>query len=78
MLISKNKLDGSSSNDLIEIIDLRYLKDENEKIIDNKSIFKGYHMNKRSWITIILDNSLNTSIIYEFIDNSYNLTTKKN
>lgn len=62
------------SEKTVEIIDLRYDKENIDKIIDNKSIFPGYHMNKKSWITIILDYSIDTEEIFELIDNSYNLS----
>ena len=55
------------------LLDLRYQKDEIDKIIDNKKIYPGYHMNKKSWITINLDNTVNINKIYKLIDNSYNL-----
>lgn len=61
-------------NKTIEIIDLRYKKEEIENIIDGKKIFPGYHMNKKSWITINLDNSVDTKTICNLIDNSYNLS----
>ena len=70
--VQKNKL-GIESEELIDIIDLRYQKDKNEEIIDNEKIFPGYHMNKKSWITIKLDNSMENNKIFELIDNSYNL-----
>lgn len=62
------------SNKVIEIIDLRYQKEKIESIIDNEKIFPGYHMNKKSWITIKLDNSVNRKTIYKLIDNSYNIS----
>ena len=34
-------------------------------------------MNKDNWITIKLDNSVKTEIIFELIDNSYNLSLEK-
>ena len=73
LAINRNKL-GFDSNEEVEIIDLRYQKDMVDDIIDNKSILKGYHMNKRSWITIILDGSININKIIELIDNSYELS----
>ncbi len=39
--------------------------------------FAGYHMNKKHWITIKLDGSVNINEIYELIDNSYNLSKNK-
>lgn len=71
--ISENKL-GLESDNQIEIIDLRYEKDKIGNILDNKKVFPGYHMNKKSWITMKLDNSLATSAIYDLIDNSYKLS----
>ena len=75
MVTKEKKLDIDSPN-LIEIIDLRYSKESIEKIIDNKKIYPGFHMNKKSWITIKLDNSVDTNFIYKLIDNSYNLAQK--
>ena len=71
--ISENKL-GLESDNQIEIIDLRYEKDKIGNILYNKKVFPGYHMNKKSWITMKLDNSLATSAIYDLIDNSYKLS----
>lgn len=73
LIIPENKL-GIKSDNSIEIIDLRYQKEKIENIVDNKKIFPGYHMNKKSWITIKLDNSLDTKTICDLIDNSYNLS----
>lgn len=76
LYIPKNRL-GIESDEMIEIIDLRYQKDKTKDIIDNKTIFPGYHMNKNSWITIMLDNSVEIKEIYDLIDNSYNLSISK-
>lgn len=76
-VIDKSKLSKKESGN-IEIINLRYQKDEVINIINDKNIFKGYHMNKDSWITICLDNSLDTKEIFDLIDNSYSLISKPN
>ena len=76
MSISKSKL-GIESNEEIEIIDLRYPKGKIEDIIDYQKIYPGYHMNKHSWITILLDDSINTKDLLSYIDNSYNLSLDK-
>ena len=57
-------------------MDLRYQKDSIQELIDNEKIYHGYHMNKKSWITIKLDNSVDKQKIFELIDNSYNLSTE--
>lgn len=72
LTVKKNKL-GFNSDELIEVLDLRYDKEHIDKIIDNKNIFPGYHMNKKSWITIILDGSMDNLELFKLIDNSYNI-----
>ena len=73
LTITKDKL-KLESEERIEVLDLRYQKGEVSNIIDNTRIFPGYHMNKDSWITIILDYSVSTKKMEELIDNSYNLS----
>ena len=73
MTISKRKL-GLDSDDMIEIIDIKHPIDRIEKIVDNVNIFKGYHMNKKHWITIILDNKIEDKLLFKLIDTSYILT----
>jgi len=36
----------------------------------------GYHMNKRHWNTIVVDNTLTAHQLKELIDHSYNLVSK--
>lgn len=76
LIIAENKI-GIDSDKIIEIIDLRYQKEQIKDLIDNQKIFPGYHMNKDSWITIKLDNSVKTEDIFELIDNSYSLSLEK-
>ena len=75
-IVPKSKI-GINSDELIEIIDLRYEKGMTEEIIDNIKVFPGYHMNKNSWITIKLDSSMTIKEIKDLIDNSYSLSLKK-
>lgn len=75
LFVEESKL-GIDSTKKIEIIDLRYQKETINEIIDNKKIYPGYHMNKKSWITIKMDNSVKTEKIFELIDNSYKLSFK--
>ena len=73
MIITKDKL-GDFEEKEIEVIDIRYDKGDIDKIIDNKNIFPGFHMNKNSWITIILDDNIDINYVKMLIDNSYDLS----
>ncbi|MBN2612391.1 MAG: MmcQ/YjbR family DNA-binding protein [Bacteroidales bacterium] len=41
------------------------------------SVKPGYHMNKNHWNTIYIDGSVGDKIIFEWIDDSYNLVYSK-
>lgn len=76
MTIKKDKL-GFNSTDLIEVINIRANTENVQNLIQNKNIFPAYHMNKKHWITIILDDSLPLVEIYKLTDKSYELANKK-
>lgn len=72
MVISANKL-TPDRNDFVDVINLKYQRDCSNEIIDNKNIFPAYHMNKRSWISIILDGEVDNNKVFKLIDNSFDL-----
>lgn len=72
MTIQKSKL-GLESGELVEIIDLRFDVDELSKRVDGKRYFLGYHMNKKHWITIMLNGSVPVDEILNYLDESYKL-----
>lgn len=74
--IPKRRL-GADSDEMIEIVDVRVNPEEIDSIVDNKGYYLGYHMNKKHWITICLDNSLDINEICRCIDDSYRLAKKK-
>ena len=37
------------------------------------SVIPGYHMSKKHWNTVIIDGTIKDSLIYQWIDDSYNL-----
>lgn len=76
MKISKNKL-GMDNSELVEVINLKILPNEMEYILDGEHYFPGFHMNKKYWYTVILDDSLNVDELKKHIDVSYQLVGKK-
>lgn len=41
-----------------------------------ESVKPGYYMNKEHWNTVTLDGSINDDVIFEMIDDSYDLVVK--
>lgn len=60
----------------VDILNIKNKPEIIEKLIDNKTYFPAYHMNKKHWITILLDNNTNIELIKMLIDDSYELTMK--
>lgn len=75
MIVPKNKL-GLDSNENAAIIDIRFNEKELPLKIDGKRYFPGYHMNKKYWITILLDGSVPIEKICGYIDKSYDSVSK--
>lgn len=75
MIVPKNKI-GLSGDEKIEIIDLRANSEEIQNLVDGEKCFGGYHMNKKSWLSICLDGSVALQEIYYHLDESYQLAKK--
>lgn len=74
--VQKRKL-GFESDGSVEVIDLRTAPEDIEKYVDGVKILPGYHMNKKHWITICLDGSVQIEEILKKINESYILAGKK-
>ncbi len=70
MEISERKL-GLDSDNVVEILDLRGDPDELKNLVDGEKYFAGYHMNKKSWLTIRLDGSISFDEICTRLYESY-------
>ena len=71
MNIDKDKLDKNSKGN-IDVLNIK-LDSEVINYLNTKGIYPAYHMNKKSWVTIKLDDTLNDEEIMILIDKSYNL-----
>lgn len=71
--VQLNKVDKSSASaKIVEIINVKVDKDKIQEILKINGIYEAYHMNKKNWVTIILDKTLTDSEIIKFVDESYN------
>lgn len=75
--VRESRLKPGAGDDRIEILNLRCMPVVAEMIVDKQKIFPGWHMNKRHWITIVLDGRMDIRQIYSLVDNSYTLASKK-
>lgn len=75
LTVQKQKL-GLDGDDPIEILDLRGSPEDIAALVDGKSYFPGWHMNKKHWFTICLDGSIPPEEIFRRIDESFALAAK--
>ena len=72
--VEYNKLNKNTNiTTKVKILNVKYPTDKILEIIDNKNIFPAYHMNKKHWISIVLDKNIKLETIKELIDMSYSL-----
>lgn len=71
MNVDRSKLDSSKSGE-VEIINLKIDSDKIKELLLQKGYYEAYHMNKKYWISIILDDSISDKNIEQLIIESYN------
>lgn len=64
---------GLSGDGDVEVLDIRIVPEELDKIVDGIRYLRGYHMNKKHWLTIPLDNTLSIDELKSRLDTSYEL-----
>lgn len=68
------KLGGAEE---IEIMNLRVVPAELDKIVDDEKYFRGWHMNKKSWLTVRLDETLTDAELFTRLEQSFQLAAAK-
>ena len=61
----------------VDVINVKLMPNEIESLIDYKTYYPAYHMNKKYWMTIVLDNNVQFEIVKSLIDRSYEIVSKK-
>ncbi len=77
MAITRDKLKVVDNKERIEVVNLHLPEEQVRSIIDNTTFYPAYHMNKKSWISVLLDGSAPTDALFNLIDTSYQLAKKK-
>lgn len=77
LLTVERKKIGLDGDGTVEVVDLREDPEIVSALTDGKTYFAGYHMNKRHWYTICLDDTVTDSELRQRIDKSYTIARKK-
>lgn len=78
MDVSYNKL-GVEREGIVDILNVK-VKDDMMKdfLIHQKGIFKGYHISRGNWISVLLNETVKLEQIFNLIDESYNIVNSSN
>ena len=70
--VAVNKVNKqSSSKDEIEVLNVKVPEEEINTFLQRNGYYEAYHMNKKNWVSIILDDTLKDDEIEKMIDKSY-------
>ena len=76
MLLSRKKF-GFDSEEKIDVVNLKLPLELFGAFTKEEGVYPAYHMNKKHWISILLDDNLDDSLLTSLIDISYDLTIKR-
>lgn len=69
---SKFEVDGSGTIDVLNV-----KNDHVVELIQRKGIYPAFHMNKKYWLSLPLDDTLTDTELFSLLDKSFELTQKK-
>lgn len=67
---------GLEADEIINIMNVKAKPKIIDDLVDNASFFRAYHMNKKHWLTIKLDESVNLKTLKKLVEESYQMTGK--
>lgn len=76
MQVEKSRL-GLEGDTKVDIIDVKCDPDMVGLLTQTYGFLPGYHMNKKYWITMLLDGTVSEAKILDFLDMSYDLIDGK-
>jgi len=73
MNINRSKLIENAVGNF-DVLNLKLDKEKIPELIRKNGIYPAYHMNKKYWVSVSLDETLKDEEILKFIDESYSYT----
>ena len=67
---------GLDKSGKIDVLNVKLNPEVIKSLIDKKHFFPAYHMNKKYWITILLDSDTDLNLVKSLIDESFKLVEK--
>ncbi|MEE1325388.1 MAG: MmcQ/YjbR family DNA-binding protein, partial [Streptococcus sp.] len=84
MTLARGKLDlgeeqwsQEALDDKVEIINIKVEQAKLPELIEIKGVYPSYHMNKKSWVSVVLDETVPDELLFSLVDNSRALVAGK-
>ena len=61
----------------MEIVNVKLAPDTIQELLKENGFFPAYHMNKKSWITIVLDDTVSDKVLFDLVQQSHAFTVCK-
>ncbi|MCH5162854.1 MAG: MmcQ/YjbR family DNA-binding protein [Clostridiales bacterium] len=76
MNIQRSKL-GLDGDEYVDVLDVKCSPADMEELLGKGGFLPAYHMNRKNWITVLLDGSVDKSAVFELLDKSYTIAKGK-
>lgn len=73
----RNSSLGLAEEGFHDVINVKIVPEEIYDLLKIDGILPAYHMNKKHWVSVLLDGTVNVDAINKLLDVSYGLTKKK-
>ncbi|MBQ7081454.1 MAG: MmcQ/YjbR family DNA-binding protein, partial [Fibrobacter sp.] len=70
--VEKSKV-GLKGDEIIEVANFKIVPKELPELLKKPGYLPAYHMNKKSWVTVVLDGTVPLTEIKKLLDKSYTL-----
>ena len=76
MTIDWSKLNKKLSGE-VEVVNIKLAEEKIPNLVTQKGFYPAYHMNKKSWITIVLDETVRDDVLFDLLAESHAFTLGK-
>ncbi|WP_105209728.1 MmcQ/YjbR family DNA-binding protein [Streptococcus suis] len=75
--VKRGQLDGSSDQEQVEIVNLKVDGREIAELLSQSGIYPAYHMSKKAWVSVLLDETVEDQMILALLEKSRYLVGPK-
>lgn len=75
--VKRGQLDGSADQELVEIVNIKVYGREIAELLSQPGIYPAYHMSKKAWVSVLLDDIVEDEAIFDLLEKSRYLVEPK-